>query len=58
MSSSISNPFPEEPLTESEEEGSGFFPASLGMLLRSRYTVLRKLGRGENSTTWLVVDSL
>jgi serine/threonine-protein kinase SRPK3 len=59
MSSTIANPFPEEPLTLSGEEGGGFFPARLGMPLNSsRYTILRKLGRGQFSSTWLASDSL
>ena len=50
--------FPEEPLNLSEDDGFGFFPACIGMLLNdSRYQVLRKLGRGRNSTIWLVSDS-
>ena len=53
------NPFPEEPLDLAEEQGFGFFPARLGMLLNnSRYEVQRKLGIGRYSTTWLVSDSL
>jgi len=53
------NPFPEEPLNLTEEQGFGFFPARLGILLdSSRYEVQRKLGRGRYSTTWLVSDSL
>lgn len=51
--------FPEEPLASSGDEGSGFFPARLGMLLNdSHYEVLRKLGKGQFSSTWLALDSL
>jgi hypothetical protein len=51
--------FPEEPLASSGDEGFGFFPACLGMLLNdSRYEILRKLGRGRFSSTWLASDSL
>jgi len=50
---------PEEPLAMSEEQGFGYFPARIGMLLNnSRYEVLRKLGWGPHSSTWLVSDSL
>ena len=58
--SCISDPnmFPEEPLNLSEGDGFGFFPACIWMLLSdSRYRILRKLGRGRNSTIWLVSDS-
>ncbi|OJA14154.1 hypothetical protein AZE42_09595 [Rhizopogon vesiculosus] len=59
MSPLIANLFPEEPLALSAEEGFGFFPAHLGTLLNnSRYEVLRKLGRGQFSSTWLASDSL
>ncbi|KAJ8590256.1 kinase-like protein, partial [Rhizopogon salebrosus TDB-379] len=59
VSSPIANPFPEEPLTLPGEDGGGFFPARLGMpLSSSRYTILRKLGRGQFSSTWLASDSL
>jgi len=49
--------FPEEPLHLSGDQGFGFFPARAGLLLnRERYEILRKLGRGEFSSTWLVFD--
>jgi hypothetical protein len=52
------NVFPEEPLTRSAEDGFGFFPASPGLQVKDgRYEVLRKLGRGQHSSTWLVLDS-
>ncbi|KAG1852680.1 kinase-like protein [Suillus subluteus] len=58
MSLSTDDLFPEEPLTLSGEQGAGFFPARLGMQLNnSRYIILRKLGRGEFSSTWLASDS-
>jgi len=50
--------FPEELLSLSAEQGFGFFPAQAGLLLNNgRYKILRKLGRGQSSTTWLVSDS-
>jgi serine/threonine-protein kinase SRPK3 len=49
--------FPEEPLHLSADQGFGFFPARAGLLLNSgRYKILRKLGRGQFSNTWLVSD--
>jgi serine/threonine-protein kinase SRPK3 len=52
------NPFPEEQLSLSGEQRCGFFPARLGLLLKDgRYELLRKLGRGRYSSTWLVLDS-
>jgi serine/threonine-protein kinase SRPK3 len=50
--------FPEEPLHQSGDQGFGFFPARAGLLLNNgRYEILRKLGRGQYFTTWLVFDS-
>ena len=49
--------FPEEPLSLSAEQGFGFFPARAGLLLNGRYKILRKLGRGQSSTSWLFSDS-
>lgn len=52
------NGFPEEPLDLSAEQGCGFFPARAGSSLKNgRFKVLRKLGRGQYSSTWLVSDS-
>ena len=49
--------FPEEPLHLSGDQGFGFFPARAGLLLNGgRYEILRKLGRGQFSSTWLVFD--
>ena len=49
--------FPEEPLHLSGGQGFGFFPARAGLLLNGgRYEILRKLGRGQFSSTWLVFD--
>ena len=50
--------FPEEHLSLSGKEGAGFFPATPGLLLNDgRYKIVRKLGRGQFSSTWLVSDS-
>jgi serine/threonine-protein kinase SRPK3 len=49
--------FPEEPLSLSGDQGFGFFPGRIGLLLNGRYEILRKLGRGQYSTIWLVSDS-
>jgi len=49
--------FHEEPLHLSGDQTFGFFPAHAGTLLKDgRYEILRKLGRGQCSTTWLVFD--
>jgi len=54
----LSTVFPEEPLSHSGDQGCGFFLARAGLLLHDgRYKILRKLGRGQYSTTWLVSDS-
>lgn len=54
----ITEAFPEEPLSLSGKEGAGFFPATPGLLLNdSRYKIVRKLGRGQFSSTWLASDS-
>jgi hypothetical protein len=48
----------EEPLSLSGDQGFGYFPGRAGLLLNNgRYEILRKLGRGQYSTTWLVSDS-
>lgn len=57
MSSPDETMFSEEPLFLSGEQGFGFFPARPGLLLNDgRYEVLRKLGRGQLSSTWLASD--
>ena len=38
-------------------EMQDFSPAHPGLLLNGRYEIVRKLGRGQFSTTWLVSDS-
>jgi len=51
-------PFPEEPLLAPAIAGFGFYPAKPGeSLSQGRYTILRKLGFGRYSSTWLVSDS-
>ena len=45
---------PEEPRSLSEMQD---FFAHPGLLLNGRYEIVRKLGRGQFSTTWLVSDS-
>lgn len=34
-----------------------FYPAKIGAIIDSRYTILGKLGYGANSTVWLCRDS-
>ncbi|KAF6743684.1 kinase-like domain-containing protein [Ephemerocybe angulata] len=47
--------FPEEPLNLSAADGSGYFPADINQTLHDgKYTVVRKLGWGPRSSTWLV----
>ncbi|KAF8902208.1 kinase-like protein [Gymnopilus junonius] len=49
--------FPEEALDLSAEQGFGYFLARPGLVLNGRYHILRKLGKGQYSSTWLVSDS-
>ncbi|KAH9474487.1 Serine/threonine-protein kinase SRPK [Psilocybe cubensis] len=50
--------FPEEPLSESAADGSGYFPAFPGLKLgENRYEVIRKLGYGPRSSVWLALDA-
>jgi serine/threonine-protein kinase SRPK3 len=50
--------FPEENLLLTAEHGLGFFPAYPDLVLkRGSYKVVRKLGSGQSSSTWLVVTS-
>jgi serine/threonine-protein kinase SRPK3 len=47
--------FPEEPLLKTLEQGAGFFPVQPGLVLSNgKYCILRKLGWGQHSSTWLV----
>lgn len=48
---------PEEDLFLPADEGGGFFLPYPGEKVNDRYMVLRKLGFGAYSTTWLVWDS-
>ncbi|KAF8344617.1 kinase-like protein [Amanita rubescens] len=49
--------FPEENLLSIAEQGGGFFITSPGALLKAgRYKIIRKLGRGRCSNTFLVED--
>ncbi|KAF6757895.1 kinase-like domain-containing protein [Ephemerocybe angulata] len=49
--------FPEEPLNLSAADGYGYFPAEINQRLNGgEYTVVRKLGWGPRSSTWLVQD--
>ncbi|KAF6757909.1 kinase-like domain-containing protein [Ephemerocybe angulata] len=46
--------FPEEPLNLSAADGFGYFPANINQTLSGgRYTIVRKLGWGSRSSTWL-----
>ena len=45
-----------EDLLATAEQGSGFFVTSPGAILHDRYRVVRKLGRGRVSSTFLVED--
>ena len=48
--------WPEEPLDLPRDHHGGFYDASLGVTLNSRYVVVRKLGWGQHSNVWLVRD--
>ncbi|KAG8810799.1 hypothetical protein FRC17_002779 [Serendipita sp. 399] len=49
--------FPEENLLATAEEGYGYFVTRPGFKLKGgRYTIVRKLGRGEYSSVYLVYD--
>ncbi|EDR08574.1 uncharacterized protein LACBIDRAFT_296868 [Laccaria bicolor S238N-H82] len=41
--------WPEEPLDLPTDQTGGFYPATLGNKLKSRYTIVRKLGWGQQS---------
>ena len=45
--------WPEEPLDLPIDQRGGFYPATLGNKLNSRYTIVRKLGWGQHSSVWL-----
>lgn len=49
--------FPEEDLLATANEGTGYFLASLDQKLKDgRYKIIRKLGKGRSSNTFLVED--
>jgi serine/threonine-protein kinase SRPK3 len=48
--------WPEEPLDLPVDQSGGFYPATLGTRLNSRYTIVRKLGWGQHSSVWLAKD--
>ena len=55
ISASMS-PFPEEPLNLSPSEGGGHYPAEIHQKLNGdKYKIIRKLGYGPRSSTWLVL---
>ena len=50
------SPFPEEPLNLSPSEGGGHYPATIHQKLNGdKYEIIRKLGYGPRSSTWLVL---
>ena len=50
------SPFPEESLSLSPSEGGGHYPADLHQKLNGdKYKIIRKLGYGPRSSTWLVL---
>ena len=49
----LSRCWPEEPLDIPVDRYGGFYDASLGAILNSRYIVIRKLGWGHHSNVWL-----
>ena len=50
------SPFPEEPLNLSPSEGGGHYPAVIHQKLNDdKYQIIRKLGYGPRSSTWLVL---
>ena len=52
---STSTSFPEENLSLTANQGFGFFPGSPGLTLKNgSYEIVRKLGSGQSSSTWLI----
>lgn len=49
--------WPEEPLDLPAAQRGGFFAASPGIVLNSRYSIVRKLGWGQHSSVWLARDN-
>lgn len=51
--------FPEEPLDLPPTEGGGYYPATISEQLNKRkYHIVRKLGYGPQSSTWLAFEKL
>ena len=48
--------WPEEPLDLPVDRHGGFYNASLGTVLNSRYIVVGKLGWGQHANVWLARD--
>ncbi|KAJ3549866.1 hypothetical protein NMY22_g722 [Coprinellus aureogranulatus] len=49
--------FPEEPLNLSAADGFGYYPADINQVLNGeRYRIVRKLGWGPRSSTWLAFE--
>ncbi|EFI28544.1 CMGC/SRPK protein kinase [Coprinopsis cinerea okayama7 len=54
----VSDTFPEEPLDLPVSFGGGYYSGQLGTTVSSnRYLIVRKLGYGPRSSTWLVKES-
>jgi serine/threonine-protein kinase SRPK3 len=50
--------FPEEPLDLSPSEGGGYYPAAIHQRIHNgEYEIIRKLGYGPRSSTWLVLHT-
>ncbi|KAF9481506.1 kinase-like protein [Pholiota conissans] len=50
--------FPEEPLDLSPSEGGGYYPAAIHQRIHNgEYEIIRKLGYGPRSSTWLVLHN-
>ncbi|KAF9475177.1 kinase-like protein [Pholiota conissans] len=48
--------FPEEPLDLPPSQGGGYYPAAIHQLIHNaKYEIIRKLGYGPHSSTWLVL---
>ena len=52
----LMSPFPEEPLDLSPAEGGGYYAAEIHQKLQGgKYEIVRKLGYGPRSSTWLTL---
>jgi serine/threonine-protein kinase SRPK3 len=50
--------FPEEPLDLSPSEGGGYYPTAIHQRIHNgEYEIIRKLGYGPRSSTWLVLHT-